>query len=235
LTEIAEILAAGTPAEVRAAVERHRQRVMVRAGQLDRIVARLDAVLEDPLRMPDWLHVYERWRDAQPIARMLVHTSLTGLAETLGPGFARLLGELAQQGIAPVGPPGTRYLSDDLDAPELVVELFVPVERALRPAGPVEAGQLPSCLLAATVHEGGYDDVDTAYRSLGRWIADHDRALDGPAEELYLVPPGPACRRGRTARRSPGRSAPSRGGHPQPQTTRPNDHQERVVCRRTAL
>src|SRR6266545_3596799 len=140
LTEIAEILA-GSPAEVRAAIERHRDRVAARAAALDRIAERLGAVLEDPL-----LEVYERWREPQPTARLLLHTSLSGLARALGPAYARLLAGLARQGVAPAGPAGTRYLSDDLDA---------------------------------------------AYRSLGRWIAEHDRVLAGPAEELYLVPPEP--------------------------------------------
>lgn len=191
LTEIAEILAASTPAEVRAAVERHRERIVVRAAHLDRIAARLDAVLADPLDIPGWLPVYERWRDAQPTARVVVHTSLNGLSESLGPWFARLLAELVEQGITAVGPTGTRYLGDDLDAAELAVELFVPVERAPRPTGRIEAGQLPGRLLAATVHEGRYDDIESAYRSLGRWITEHDRVLAGPAEELYLVPPSP--------------------------------------------
>ncbi|MCW2941678.1 MAG: MerR family transcriptional regulator [Actinomycetia bacterium] len=194
LTEIAEILAADTPAEVRAAIERHRERVAARAVQLDRLAARLGAVLEEPVQMLGWLHVYERWRDVQPIARMLVCTSLSGLTESLGPGYAQLFAELAEQGIAPVGPPGTRYLSDDLDAAELAVELFVPVQRVPRPAGRIEAGELPGCLLAATVHEGGYDSIEAAYRSLGRWIAEHDRILAGPAEELYLISPGPGVR-----------------------------------------
>ncbi|MEU4643513.1 GyrI-like domain-containing protein [Micromonospora sp. NPDC023814] len=191
LPEIAEILAAETPEQTRAVIERHRERVAARAARLDEIAGRLGAVLAEPGRVPSWLHVYERWRDAQPTARILVRTPLTGLAEALAPGFARLFGGLAAQGIAPAGPVGARYLSDDLDAAELEVELFAPVERPPRPTAAIAAGELPGCLLAATVHEGGYDDIETAYRSLGRWIAEHDRALAGPAEERYLVSPAP--------------------------------------------
>ncbi len=97
MTEIAEILAAGSPAEVRAAIERHRDRVTARAAALDRIAERLGAVLEDPL-----LEVYERWREPQPTARLLLHTSLSGLARALGPAYARLLAGLARQGVVPV-------------------------------------------------------------------------------------------------------------------------------------
>ncbi|MEJ3750496.1 GyrI-like domain-containing protein [Actinomycetes bacterium KLBMP 9797] len=191
LPEIAEILAADTPEQARAAIERHRERVAARAARLDEIAGRLGAVLAEPGGVSGWLEVYERRRDAQPTARALVRTPLSGLAETLGPGFARLFAGLAEQGIAPAGPAGTRYLSDDLDAPELTVELFVPVPRPPRPTAAVAAGELAGGLLAATVHEGGYDDIETAYRSLGRWIAEQDRVLAGPAEERYLVPPAP--------------------------------------------
>ncbi|GGR99126.1 hypothetical protein GCM10010169_49670 [Micromonospora fulviviridis] len=191
LPEIAEILSADTPEQARDVIERHRERVAARAARLDEIAGRLRAVLAEPGRLPGWLHVYERWRDAQPIARTLVRAPLSGLAEALAPGFARLFAGLAEQGIAPTGPTGTRYLSDDLDAAELEVELFAPVARPPRPTAEIAPGQLPGCLLAATVHEGGYDDIEAAYRSLGRWIAEQDRVLAGPAEERYLVPPMP--------------------------------------------
>ncbi|WP_433287448.1 MerR family transcriptional regulator [Micromonospora sp. CA-244673] len=191
LPEIAEILAADTPEQARAVIERHRDRVAARAARLDEIAGRLDAVLAEPGRVPGWLHVYERWRPAQPTAGVLVRTPSGGLADALASGFARLFAGLAAQGIAPAGPAGTRYLGDDLDAAEWEVELFVPVERPPRPTATIAAGELAGCLLAATVHEGGYDDVETAYRSLGRWIAEQDRVLAGPAEERYLVPPAP--------------------------------------------
>jgi DNA-binding transcriptional MerR regulator/effector-binding domain-containing protein len=191
LPEIAEILAADTPERAGAVIERHRERVAARAARLDEIAGRLGAVLAEPGRMPGWLHVYERRRGAQPTARLLVRTPLSGLADALAPGFARLFAGLAEQGVAPTGPAGTRYLSDDLDAAELEVELFAPVARPPRPTATITAGELPGCLLAATVHEGDYHGIETAYRSLGRWIAEQDRALAGPAEESYLVPPAP--------------------------------------------
>jgi DNA-binding transcriptional MerR regulator/effector-binding domain-containing protein len=190
LPEIAEILAADTPERAGAVIERHRERVAARAARLDEIAGRLGAVLAEPGRVPGWLHVYER-RAAQPTARLLVRTPLSGLADALAPGFARLFAGLAEQGVAPTGPAGTRYLSDDLDAAELEVELFAPVARPPRPTATITAGELPGCLLAATVHEGDYHGIETAYRSLGRWIAEQDRALAGPAEESYLVPPAP--------------------------------------------
>ena len=193
LSDIAEILAAQTPEEVHAAVERHRVRVTAKAARLNRIAEVLGTVLDDPARTSGWLHVYERRRDAQPTARIVLRTALSALADTLGPAFAELYAQLGAQRIAAAGPAGSRYLSEDGDgdAAELDVELFVPVGRRPRPDGRVTAGELSGCLLAATVHEGGYDRIDSAYTSLGRWIAEHHQALAGPAEELYLVPPGP--------------------------------------------
>jgi DNA-binding transcriptional MerR regulator len=191
LSDIAEVLAARTPDEVHAAVERHRARVTAQAARLNRIAEVLGTVLEDPARSSGWLHVYERRRDAEPTARIVLRTALSAPADVLGPAFAELYAQLGAQGVAAAGPAGSRYLSDDGDAAELEVELFVPVGRRPRPGGRVTAGELPGCLLAATVHEGGYDGIGSAYTSLGRWIAEGDRALAGPAEELYLVPPGP--------------------------------------------
>ncbi|KZB84227.1 MerR family transcriptional regulator [Amycolatopsis regifaucium] len=187
LAEIAEILDAGTPDDVKAAIKRHHDRVVTRAAELAAIGGELDSVLAEPTR---WLHVYERTRAPQPIARLTIQTALGGLAELIGPAYGRLFAALEAQGVAPAGPPGTRYLTDDPD--ELTVELFVPVSEPVRADGDVDSAELPGCLLAATIHEGDYDDVETAYRSLGRWIAERDRVPAGPAEELYLVAPGPS-------------------------------------------
>ncbi|WP_410659972.1 MerR family transcriptional regulator [Amycolatopsis sp. lyj-112] len=189
LAEIAEILAAGTPDDVKAAIKRHHDRVAIRAAELAAISGRLDSVLAEPTR---WLHVYERMRAPQQIARLTVRTPLGGLAELIGPGYERLFAALETQGVAPAGPPGTRYLTEDPEDIELTVELFVPVDRPVRPAGEVGPAELPGALLAATIHEGGYENVETAYLSLGRWIAERDRVPTGPAEELYLVAPGPS-------------------------------------------
>ncbi|WP_067698357.1 MerR family transcriptional regulator [Actinoplanes awajinensis] len=194
LPEIAEILATDDPRQASAAIERHRERVSARAARLDQIARQLSTVLAEPERVPAWLRVYERWRDPQPVARLVVRTSLSGLAEALGRGYPQLFAALAGQGIRPTGPPGTRYLSSDAivepGVSELDVEVFVPVDRVPRPTAGIAPGTLPGCLLAATVHEGGYDEVGVAYRSLGRWLAQHGRVLAGPAEEHYRVPPG---------------------------------------------
>ncbi|MEV7549975.1 MerR family transcriptional regulator [Amycolatopsis sp. NPDC089917] len=187
LAEIGEILDAGSPDEVKAAIKRHHDRVAARAAELAAISGGLDSVLAEPTR---WLHVYERVRTPQPIARLTIQTPLSGLAERIGPAYARLFAALDAQGVAPAGPPGTRYRTDDPD--ELSVELFVPVDRPVRDDGEIGAAELPGGLLAATIHEGGYEGVETAYRSLGRWIAERDRVPTGPAEELYLVAPGPS-------------------------------------------
>ncbi len=189
LAEIAEILAAGTPDDVRAAIKRHHDRIAARAAELEAISGRLDSVLAEPAR---WLHVYERAREPQRVARLTIRTSLSGLPESVGPGYARLFAALDEQGVVPAGPPGTRYLTEDPGEVELTVELFVPVARLVRTTSEIESAELPGCLLVATIHEGAYEDIETAYRSLGRWIAERDRVPDGPAEELYLVGPGPS-------------------------------------------
>jgi DNA-binding transcriptional MerR regulator len=110
LPEIAEILAADDPGQAHAAIERHRERVAARAARLRQIAGQLGAVLAEPERVPGWLRVYERRRDVQPVARLRARTAMSGLAGVLERGYAQLFGALAEQGIAPAGPAGTRYL-----------------------------------------------------------------------------------------------------------------------------
>jgi effector-binding domain-containing protein len=187
LTEIAEILDAGTPERIRAAIERHRLRVTTEVTRLSGIAAQLGTVLDDAEPAGPVL-VYERWRGASTVARIVVHTTQRGLAGMLGPGYAELSARLGAQGVPVTGPGGCRYLGED---PELAIELYVPVGRRPRPEGRMTAGELPATLLAATLHHGPYTAIDAAYRALGRWVGEHGRTLRGPAEEAYLVPPGP--------------------------------------------
>jgi DNA-binding transcriptional MerR regulator len=189
LAEIAAIVAAdatGDRDSIRTAIERHRARVLDRSARLAHIAERLDAMLADAAPAP----VYERHRDVQPTARVLIRTRVDDLAAVIGPAYADLFTALAAQQVAAAGPAGARYFGDDPDD-DLDVELFIPVDRPVRAHGRVAPGELPAALLAATVHTGGYDSVCVAYHSLGRWIAEHGRELAGPAEERYLVPPGP--------------------------------------------
>src|SRR2546423_10487642 len=96
LSEIAEILDAGTPDLVRAAVERHRARVAAEADRLAGIAAELGTVLDEP---SNGLLVYERWREPSTVPRIVLPTALSGLAGGLGAGVAALSARLG-------GPPG---------------------------------------------------------------------------------------------------------------------------------
>jgi DNA-binding transcriptional MerR regulator/effector-binding domain-containing protein len=183
LPEIADMLAADTPEQARDTMERHLARIAARAARLGEIAGSLHTFLdEDP--------VYLRRRPPQHTARLIVNAPLRELAGASEEGFADLFHTLDEQSVEPSGPTGSRFLSDGLDDPTLTVELFVPVQRSVRPAGRTVPGRLPAAVLAATLHHGRHDTVERAYRGLGRWVAAHGHDLAGPAEELYVVPQG---------------------------------------------
>ena len=69
----------GDPGQAYAILDRHRERVAVRAARLDEIASRLAAVLVEPGSLPGWLNVYERWRPARPVARLPVRIPLSEL------------------------------------------------------------------------------------------------------------------------------------------------------------
>ena len=115
LSDIAEILAAQAPEEVHAAVERHRVRVTAKAARLNRIAEVLGTVLDDPARTSGWLHVYERRRDAQPTARIVLRTALGALADTPRCGVR---GGDPRRRLASHDRPGRDRLADRLPAEE---------------------------------------------------------------------------------------------------------------------
>jgi DNA-binding transcriptional MerR regulator/effector-binding domain-containing protein len=184
LPEIVDMLAADTPEQARDTMERHLARVAARAARLGEIAGSLSTFLDVDA------DIHLRRRAPQHTARLIVNASLRDLAGASEEGFADLFHTLDDQGVEAAGPAGSRFLSDGLDDPTLTVELFVPVQRPVRPAGRAAPGRLPAAVLAATLHRGRYDTVERAYRGLGRWVAAHGHALAGPAEELYVSTEG---------------------------------------------
>jgi effector-binding domain-containing protein len=84
-----------------------------------------------------------------------------------------VLGWLADQGIAPAGPPFLRYRTIDMAA-QLQVEAGVPVasaELAARAGGDLFPGALPSGRYAAATHTGRPEGLVGAVRELLDWAA----------------------------------------------------------------
>lgn len=94
---------------------------------------------------------------------------------------------LARQGISPTGPPFARYHRAGHGVFD--VEAGLPAGDRVAPTGEVVASVLPGGPAAAMIYVGPYDEMEDAYRSLAKWIADNGAISTGDPWEVYLTNP----------------------------------------------
>ena len=123
--------------------------------------------------------------EPQPVMRV---RALTTLAE-LGTAIADQLNEVAEcleaAGVTAIGKPFTRYHRVTDEAVDL--EAGLPVAAAFRGSGRVTGGLLPGGEMAVATHEGSYEGLVAASRSLAEWIAAQGRRPAGPQWEVYVI------------------------------------------------
>ncbi len=105
----------------------------------------------------------------------------------LGDAFGEVFGLLGRSGVGPAGPPFARYAL--VGEGRFDVEAGVAVLEAVEPEGRVEASALPSGPAAATLHEGPYDAVGSAYEAVTAWISAHGGTPTEMGWEHYLNDP----------------------------------------------
>lgn len=54
------------------------------------------------------------------------------------------------------------------------------------PLGRVKPVIIPPAELAVILHNGSYDNIDRAYGTLAKHVANHALTMDGPIREYYL-------------------------------------------------
>ena len=106
--------------------------------------------------------------------------------------FARVFGEiekyLADNHVAPAGPPFAVY--HGFGAANLDVEAGFPIERSLPGKDAIRAGVLPEGMIATCVHTGPYKTAGAAYSALSSWMHGQGLTAAGPFAECYLNDPG---------------------------------------------
>ena len=93
---------------------------------------------------------------------------------------------LAQQSIAPTGPPFARYV---LGSGTFDIEAGAPVASPVRVEGRVEPGDLPGGRAATTTHIGPYDALGDAVAALTSWIRSQGAEPAGAHWEIYYSDP----------------------------------------------
>lgn len=103
--------------------------------------------------------------------------------------FGALGALLADQGIAPIGPPYGLYRGMPTDTVD--VEVGFPVAEPIEPAGEVANGSLPAGRVVRAVHAGSFDGLGAAYGRLAEWMTGQGLTPSDSMWEVYLTEPSP--------------------------------------------
>lgn len=191
LDAIGAVLEGRDPAVTRKVLAEHGTVLADRLAATQRAIDELYVALETPeLHTP----VHLRPEPARTVLTFSGTVNEDEWTPFLDRAFALLTAAVAASGAVVDGALGGCYPPQlDDDAQDVVA--FVPVGSApLLPAAErsagVRVGELPATNVAVSAHRGAYDDIDTTYRHLGAWVAEHAEPADLPVRELYLVGPG---------------------------------------------
>jgi AraC family transcriptional regulator len=122
--------------------------------------------------------------------------SIKGPYSLISETFGKLYGWIGEKGYAPAGPPIGVYFNAPGQVPdeELLWELRSPIAGDTAPSDPDERGLgikiVEGAEVAATMHNGPYDQVGATYGALWGWITENGYEIMGPSEEVYLSDPG---------------------------------------------
>ncbi|MCO1654233.1 MerR family transcriptional regulator [Pseudonocardia humida] len=193
LEDIARILRSGDAGTTAQVLGEHRARMKLRLEETERIVSDLQRLVDEPGELHRVL-VHERWQRAEPIVRIGTRTVWADLPEFFDAAYPRLFAHVARHGGQVVGPSGASYGSGQgIDHDDIAVSAWLAVDVALPadPAAGVVPDRLPETRLAVALHVGAFEDMSATYGAVGAWVAEHDRVVTGPLQELYLAgPPG---------------------------------------------
>jgi effector-binding domain-containing protein len=111
---------------------------------------------------------------------------MTGSYEQHPAALERLAGYLAGKGVAPVGAPFARYLSDpSAGEAQLRWEVGFPVAPGAAAEAPFEVRDLPASLSAVHVHRAPYDELAAAWPAFVQWILANGYQPAGPPMQLF--------------------------------------------------
>jgi DNA-binding transcriptional MerR regulator len=166
------------------------QNIAEEQARLDRVAARLKQIEEEGM-MPTNEVVLKQVEPQHVIAMREV------IAD--GSGIPMLLMTIAQQmmdrKIESVNTPMTIFHDPEFKQADLDVEVAIPVAETVTEPIPLEDGRtiqvynLPGITAACLVYEGAYDEFDSPYAAIGRWIENNGYKIAGSPRELYHRPP----------------------------------------------
>jgi effector-binding domain-containing protein len=130
-------------------------------------------------------------RAPTPVLTIRLHTAVEEIPASLAVALPEVWKAAEASGLAPDGPPFTRYLAELSDlARDLDYEAGVPLPLPAAVArGRAVPGELPGGTLAVAWHVGPYDTLGETYGALLAWIGEQGRTVAGPMWEVYWTDP----------------------------------------------
>jgi effector-binding domain-containing protein len=126
---------------------------------------------------------------SQLVAAVRVRTGIDRIGDDIGAGFGRLMQVLGGEGAEPSGSPFIVYHAVIEAGSDGDIELCIPIARPIAGDGEVASREIGGGTVAATVHQGSYEQVGSAHDALRAWIAEQGRPAIGPPREIYLNDP----------------------------------------------
>jgi len=142
-----------------------------------------------PISRAPFHDVSVNWKQRldQPYVFLEGRGSYTGIGDLL----EQVNALMAEQGVAPAGPPFALYYDDPgvVPIPGLRMRACFPVVGAPQVAGPLTYSVLPSTTVVYAFVGGPYPEVPRAYPGLYEFMRKLNWVEDGPIRETYLVNP----------------------------------------------
>ena len=179
-----DLVAAGGAPEVEAVLTHHRERIVERHAELERILARIDAALDEERGLLPYEVETVALQAAWVVSRRAT-TTRPHLDETIDRCLAELEGELAAAGAHALGRELVLYHNALQWYQGLDMEVCLRVEAAVAEAH--GGRRLPAGAAMHTVYRGPWDDIWQAYAAMLAQIARRGYEVCGPVCEFYLV------------------------------------------------
>jgi DNA-binding transcriptional MerR regulator len=184
IEQVGAVLVAGDLETRNALIAAHLQRMEDQLEQTRTAVASLRALVESPAAPVSVEH-----REVGAVRAVAIRETVAQeeLADWWAEGFAELRALVAENELAPNGPPGGLFAGELFEQELGEAILFIPVDGRTPSVGRARSLVIAPGELAIAVHAGSHADVDRTYGALGTHVAEHAIGVEGHVRERYLV------------------------------------------------
>lgn len=184
INDIRDLLAAEDQRVAMKYLESHRQRLLERVADQERMIAYLERLIEEEGQTVPYDITIKDVPEQHVLATRFA-TSLETVADDYQTGFMKL----GSAGVMPVGAPFAIFhdvIDEHTDGDiELCFPLGAPSEQEGDPAG----RSLEAATVASAMHIGPYEEVSPVYHAITAWVQEHGHEFAGPPREIYLNDP----------------------------------------------